>query len=228
VTITSRLRHEFLTPLTVILNAAEILTRYAPQLQPAEISETAARVQKHGKALYRLIHKMLLYSQLEAVMANPAKVQQAREHITPDAQLLTSSVARQIAQQAQRADDLRLQVSELPPLQIAPEHYRDLLTELLENAFKYSKAGSVVQVQSRLEADRCVLSISDQGRGLAAAQLEQVRAYAQFERPQYEQQGAGLGLAIVKRLSDIYAGQFELSSQPGQGTLACVKFVSKV
>jgi two-component system sensor histidine kinase/response regulator len=212
VTITSRLRHELLTPLTVILNASEILTRYSRQLDALEISETSARVHKHGQYLFRLIQKLLLYTQVEALVKDPAQVKAARTSQTLQAQQLVTTVAQQLAQQERRADDLRLQVQEIPTLRIAESHLRQIVWELLENAFKYSSPGSVVLVQGVVKTGGYTLSITDQGRGMPPNSASQIAAYRQFDRDRYEQQGVGLGLVLVKTLTQIYGGDLSIES----------------
>lgn len=222
VTITLRLRHELLTPLTVILNASEILTRYSRQLDALEISETSARVHKYGQYLFRLIQKLLLYTQVEALIKDPEQVKAARTSQTPQTQLLITTVARQLAQQANRADDLRLQVQEVPALRIAESHLRQIMLELLENAFKYSPPGSVVLVQGVSKAGGYTISITDQGHGMPPNSTSLIEAYRQFDRELHEQQGAGLGLALVKILTQIYGGALSIESLP-RGTTVHVQ-----
>ena len=224
VIITSRLRHELLTPLTVILNASEILTRYSRQLDPLEISETSARVHKYGQYLFRLIQKLLLYTQVEALIKDSEQVTAARTSQTPQAHVLIATMARQMAQQESRADDLRLQLQEIPALRIAESHLRPIVMELLENAFKYSPSGSLVLVQGLVKAGGYALAITDQGRGMPPNSASQIAPYQQFDRDQHEQQGAGLGLALVKILAELYGGGLSIESQL-RGTTVHVRFL---
>ncbi len=224
VTITSRLRHELLTPLTVILNASEILMRYSRQLDALEISETSARVHKYGQYLFRLIQKLLLYTQVEALSKDPEAIKAARTSRTLQAHLLITSVARQVAQQANRADDLRLQVQDVPALCMAESHLRQIVLELLDNAFKYSPPGSVVLVQGVIKAGGYALAITDQGRGMPPNSASLIEAYHQFDRDQHEQQGAGLGLVLVKLLSEVYGGDLSIESLL-HGTTIHVRFM---
>ena len=102
------------------------------------------------------------------------------------------------------------------------EYLTKLVYELVDNAFKFSKAAKPVKVTSRVEAGKYVLSISDQGRGMASENIDRIDAYVQFERATHEQQGAGLGLALAQRLVALYRGTLQVESTPGVGTVARV------
>jgi two-component system sensor histidine kinase/response regulator len=97
---------------------------------------------------------------------------------------------------------------------------------LFDNAIRYSKKGSSVQVLTELDNDEFVLKITDQGRGLSSEQLLSIGAYMQFERKVYEQQGSGLGLTVARRLVEIHGGAFSLESEYGKGTTVTVSLPS--
>lgn len=92
------------------------------------------------------------------------------------------------------------------------------LFNLLENAVKYSPAGTVVSLSIRLEGDWLSCRIVDQGKGIAAAELP--RLFSQYQRFASAEGGAGLGLglAMVKTVIDRHGGRIGCQSQVGQGT----------
>ncbi|HBN9525783.1 TPA: CHASE2 domain-containing protein [Pseudomonas aeruginosa] len=92
------------------------------------------------------------------------------------------------------------------------------LFNLLENAVKYSPAGTVVSLSIRLEGDWLSYRIVDQGKGIAAAELP--RLFSQYQRFASAEgsAGLGLGLAMVKTVIDRHGGRIGCQSQVGQGT----------
>ncbi|MBG4746592.1 CHASE2 domain-containing protein [Pseudomonas aeruginosa] len=92
------------------------------------------------------------------------------------------------------------------------------LFNLLENAVKYSPAGTVVSLSIRLEGDWLNCRIVDQGKGIAAAELP--RLFSQYQRFASAEgsAGLGLGLAMVKTGIDRHGGRIGCQSQVGQGT----------
>lgn len=216
--ITTSLPHEFLTPLTVILSASEILTLHWDKLTAAEIPVFAERINTSARRLLRLIRNFLLYSQLEVAAVDSTKAEVLRGVRTSDVRTVIADVSVRLARQVDRAGDLQLELHDAT-VRIEPAHLSKIAEELLDNAFRYSSPGSPVRVQCATEDGRVlVLSVMDRGRGMTRAQIAQVGAYMQFERKQYEQQGQGLGLTLAKRLAELYGGELEIESVPGRKT----------
>ncbi|HEY8607770.1 MAG TPA: hybrid sensor histidine kinase/response regulator [Noviherbaspirillum sp.] len=100
-----------------------------------------------------------------------------------------------------------------------PVLFERIVRNLVGNAIKYTQAGDV-RVEAYLQAQQVVLTVSDTGPGIAAA--EQARVFEEFyqlENPERDRtKGLGLGLAIVRRLVDLLGIRMEMVSQPGAGT----------
>jgi signal transduction histidine kinase len=93
-----------------------------------------------------------------------------------------------------------------------------ILTNLLENAIKYSPSGSIVDFIVSCQGGKVIFQIKDRGIGITAA--DQERLFEPFYRGKNvdDLPGNGLGLAIVKNLVDIHGGQITVKSQVGVGT----------
>jgi len=101
---------------------------------------------------------------------------------------------------------------------MAGSYFKKAVDELLDNAFKFSKAGTPVAVACGPSRGRFALSVSDKGRGMTSQQIADIGAHMQFERRFYEQQGVGLGLIIIKRLADLHGGELIIESTLDQHT----------
>ncbi len=211
------LPHELRTPLTGILGFSSVLIEDYATLPPDEIRGIAESIHRAGQRLYRLAQKFLLYAELELIARDPEQVQALwRSRVTSTA-LLIENVARQKALEAKRNADLVLDLQD-GPAQAAESYLIFMLEELLENAFKFSPAGTPVQVSSRAANRALTITITDRGRGMTPEQIARVDAYVQFERRRYEQQGPGLGLAIARRVAELHGGKLTIESVPGQQT----------
>jgi two-component system sensor histidine kinase/response regulator len=216
--IAASLPHEFLTPLTVILAASEILARHPDRLEPGEVPEIAERIHSSAERLHRLIKNFLLYTRLELAATDPEKAEALRGYSVSDARAVITEVALHVAQEAGRATDLRLELCDATPW-IEQVHLKKIIEELLDNAFKYSRAGAPVTVRCNVDDARIfTLTVTDRGRGMTVEQIARVGAYVQFDREEHEQQGQGLGLAIVKRLTELHSGELSLESRRGLQT----------
>lgn len=217
--LSTALPHELRTPLNGILGYADILRKQSADLEPNEVSQMAERIYRNGKRLDRLIENFLVYAQIEIVKMDYQKIEQLRKNKTVDVDRIIDITARQRAYEAGRTTDLSLQ---LVPGSVAmsSEYFVKVFDELLDNAIRYSKKGSGVQIRTEITLDEFILRICDQGRGLTVEQLHNIGAYMQFDRKVYEQQGSGLGLTVAKRLLEIHGGSLTLESEYGKGTTA--------
>lgn len=216
------LPHEFYTPLNGILGFSELLVQDYATLDRSEIHEIAEAVQASALRLHHLIQNFLLYTKLELLTHHPEQLQALQNQVVSNPTAVIQTIATQAAAQANRSADLSCQFcgAELLSLKLAlPEAYlRKLVAEVIDNAFKFSEPQTPVVVQTQQQAHQIELRVSNQGRGMTAAQIASVGAYMQFDRQAYEQQGSGLGLIIIKRITELFQGQLQIESQPGVET----------
>ena len=92
------------------------------------------------------------------------------------------------------------------------------IEELVDNAFKFSEAGTPVSVSVDSEDGVAVIEVVDQGHGMSNEDVTRIDLFRQFNRSHFEQQGAGLGLYIAKQVVFEIGGEFELCSGPERGT----------
>ncbi len=216
------LPHEFRTPLTAILTSAELLCDIADEATSEEILEIAQTIQSGTKKLYRLVQNFLLYTKLELILRDQERSQTLPLGETYEPCNLIIGIATKLARHRDRAADLQVDLSNAI---LACPHFEveKVMTELIDNAFKFSEKGTPVQILSHPDHSAYQVDIINQGRGMTKSQIASIGAYVQFERQYYEQQGVGLGLAIAHRLLTLYGGQLMIESVPNQ--LTCVKAI---
>jgi signal transduction histidine kinase len=215
--------HEMRTPLNGIISNAELLAQSAATLKPADVAEIGQEIHSSSERLARLIENFLIYAQLELIAADPKNVNALRTGRTEHPQELIKKRATAQAAQANRLSDLSFELADIP-VPIAEEYFSKITDELLQNAFKFSKAGSPVRVTLAEAFNAIALSVSDRGRGFTAEQINRIGAYMQFDRKLHEQQGLGLGLTIAKRLVELHGGKFSIVGDQESGTVISAKF----
>ena len=112
---------------------------------------------------------------------------------------------------------------DVDPLLIDPEKIQRVLYNLVSNAIRHTPAGGNVRLAAASGSAHVRVTVSDNGEGIAAADLPQVferfwRGGQARSRDQDGERGAGLGLAIARGLVEAHQGRIEVSSQPGAGT----------
>jgi len=219
--ISMSLPHELRTPLNAILGFSELILSEYRLLEESEILEMIGHIQVSGHRLYRLIQNFLLYADLQIAATNPELLKEMRNSEFSCVKSLLSEKARQQAKQANRTEDLKLNLQD-SSVAIDAMRLTKILEELLDNAFKFSSQGTPISVSTLVEDRTFILSVKDQGRGMTADQIAQLEAYMQFDRKHYQQAGLGLGLAIVQRLAELHGGELKIESSPQKETIVSV------
>jgi two-component system, sensor histidine kinase and response regulator len=217
------LPHELRTPLNGIVIASDFLLSQLGMgtLDEETIREMVLSIRESSDRLSHLIRNFWLYADLQLKLNNPHQLKSLHHEYIANARLLIESILIACAEKKERYQDLKIAITDAC-LKISGEALNKLLSELLDNAFKFSKPGTPVTVTSKINRDQFILTIEDQGRGMSPEHIQQIGAYMQFERQFYEQQGAGLGLKIAQLLTTIYQGSLEIKSVLNQGTIVTI------
>lgn len=184
----------------------------------AEIAEMGQVIYHSGRRLERLVENFLVYAQIEILAGDPQKVAALRKSRTRDVAGVIGECARGQAAAAGRPADLSLDLEPEVVVPMSEESLRRIVIELVQNAFKFSSAGTTVQVRLCSDDRQVLLEVLDQGRGFSTEHITRIGAYMQFERRVHEQQGLGLGLTIAKKLAELHGGIMTIQSERGATT----------
>jgi signal transduction histidine kinase len=208
--------HEIRTPLASIIGFAEILRDDGDKLTGPEVVQSGMLLHKAGKRLQTLLENFVVFAQIEVIAGDEEKLAYLRGSKLQETQMVIRCAGRKKAEQYWRLADLEYDISE-SQVAVSEVHFEKIFDELIDNAFKFSTAGTKVSVTSVVEKNDFVLVITDRGRGMTPEQIANLGAYVQFDRTSHEQQGTGLGLTIAKRLAELYGGRIEFDVSSGQG-----------
>lgn len=216
------LPHEFLTPMTSILGCSKILVESYDTLRKDDIQEMHLEIDLSAKRLLQLIQKFLLFAKLERAEEDEEEQRWMRNSVLPGCAFYISNAAQNCVKTYEREADLTLDVEDAT-LAVRAAKFNGMIQELVDNALKFSSAGSPVVIRGVVTGDNMYkLSFSDKGRGMNARQIAAIGAYMQFDRSQYEQQGSGLGLAIAAKVARLHGGTLDINSTPSNGTTVVV------
>jgi signal transduction histidine kinase len=207
--------HELRTPVTAMIGAAKTLIRTGDQMSTEERESFLRMIERQGERLLRLTRGVLAGAQLESGASL------TRERV--DVAALARDVAAELLEDGTRSH--RIEVTAEPDVVEAwgdPTALRQILSNLVENALKYSPEGSNVRVGVFDRSSETLLEVSDDGPGIDAASLGTIfERFKQMESSRGE--GVGLGLYIVKNLVEQHRGTIEVLSEEGAGTTFSVR-----
>jgi two-component system phosphate regulon sensor histidine kinase PhoR len=206
--------HELRTPLSIFRGYLETLLD-DPQQPPGELLRILEIMERHSDRLNALVEDVLSLARLES----PGAALDLSEISLPDflQEILRDWEKRLDAKQLK----LRLEAPpDLPKLEADENRLQEIIYNLLDNAVKYSQAGSVITLRAAVEGDRARISVSDEGIGISASDLSRIfeRFYRADKGRSRELGGTGLGLSIVKHIAQLHGGTVEAESEPGKGT----------
>src|SRR5579875_3219566 len=211
--LTANVSHELRTPLTSIKGFAETL------LAGAMADETTCRrfleiIDSEASRLMKLVDDLMALSRLEsrAVTMDFAPVQ---------LDTLVAEAASRMRPQAEQARiALRTTGSAPDPVLADRDRILQVLTNLLDNAIKFTPEGGTVEVAVRQEGGETVVTVTDSGRGIPEDALPRIfdRFYRVERSRSREGGGTGLGLAIAKHIVEAHGGRITVASRLGVGT----------
>jgi signal transduction histidine kinase len=205
-TLLADVSHELRTPLAVLRGELEAMI---DGIHPADEAHLAAAVEDIGM-LTGLVEDLRTLALAEAGTL-------ALHFETTDLSVLTQEVAASFESLAARSE-VRLTVAtagELPLVELDPLRIRQVLGNLVANALRYAPAGSEVAISAEPSGDRVVLSVVDQGPGIAPEVLPHL--FDRFAKSA-DSRGSGLGLAIARRLVEAHGGSIDAGRPPQGGT----------
>lgn len=217
----TNLSHELKTPLASIRGSAELLEGPASN-DPAARTKFLRNIQSEVERLDRIVSELLKLSRIEAQPA-PAETKA----------IDAAAVGREIAESYRsRAADAGLVFEcEMPdaplPIKISELQLKQLLTNLLDNAFQFTAAGRRVRLSGARREDAVEFEVRDEGQGIEPELLPKIfDRFFTTENPRTGNRGTGLGLAIAQSIATANGGRISVQSAPGTGSTFTVVFPS--
>ena len=226
-TFLANMSHEIRTPMNAILGITDILMQ--SETVPAEFEEGLSKIYTSCNMLLGIINDILDFSKIEA---GKMEITTAEYHI---ASLISDAVQLNMMRTESKPIEFELHASENLPANLIGDELRikQILNNLLSNAFKYTDAGRIaLTVGFELcEDERFVMlmiDVRDTGCGMTKEQTDKLfDEYSRFTKANSTVEGTGLGLAITHRLLDLMGGEINVVSEPGEGSLFFVKLPQK-
>jgi len=206
--------HELRTPLTVIKGFTETL-REGALTDPVSGPKFLATIERHVDQLTNLVSDLLELSKLEGTPDLPRVV-------SFDAAAVVRRAADLLLPAAQRKrQTLQVEAARhVPRLVGNPDYVERAVSNLIDNAIKYTPEGGEIRVNVTVEPEQAVIEVTDNGIGIPPQDLARVfeRFYRVDRSRSREMGGTGLGLSIVKHVAQVHGGSIDVASTPGRGS----------
>jgi two-component system sensor histidine kinase KdpD len=201
--------HDLRTPLASITASVTGLLDREAEYGADERRDLLETIRQEAERLNRLVGNLLDLSRLRAGALTPSK------RLAGVDELIEGVVGRMEPVLQGHSVDLRLR-DDLPEIPMDVVQVDQALTNILENAAKFSPAGSRILVQAARWEDTVQVRIADQGQGIPPDDRETV--FEPFTRGDREGSATGLGLAIAHAVVTAHGGTIRIEEAPGGGT----------
>ena len=216
----ANMSHELRSPLNVIIGFAEMIESqmFGPLGSP-KYEEYIRDIRESGRHLLALINDILDLSKIEA----------DKYVLYPEPLCVPTLVRTCLRSFRLRAEEVgvRLEYSggDIPRITADERAIKQVLINLLSNAIKFTPSGGTITLQTAVEDQVVVVSVTDTGQGIPAADLPRIgHPFEQSAKPDGKQnEGTGLGLALSRRLVELHSGSLEIRSHQGAGTEVTVR-----
>ena len=206
--------HDLRSPLTAIMGYIDLIDRVGPLNKTQQ--EFIARVQTSTHSITSLVDDLLKLGKIESGF----DVHNEKIHLGQLIHFIMDGFQYRVIEK--RFNIVLNLPGEIPPILANPSQFRQVIENLLDNAFKYTPPGGKIIIQAKVEQDQIILEVKDSGIGISPMDLPHV--FDKFYRAGNVGSitGTGLGLAIVKSIVDNHHGRIWIESAPGEGTTATV------
>lgn len=210
--------HELKTPLTSINANAQLLARWGDRDEIVR-KESLETIINESATLAGMVTGMLTLAKAEsgdAIPKEPVSLAAVATEAADGARLRATD----------KGLDLRVEIASDMPVVVADPHLlRQMISNLIDNAIKFTERGSVV-VRVRAQASEAIVEVEDTGPGIDPEELALVfdRFYRTDKSRNRSIPGTGLGLAIVRSIARVHGGQVEVERAAGGGALFRARF----
>jgi PAS domain S-box-containing protein len=212
-TILSMLGHELQTPLSIIKGYTETLSRRDTQWDSETVQKSLQVIGEETDRLSQVVNKLLLASRLSSGVLKLNK-----EPV--DFPSLVQKVIKRLSGFTTLHQFVVDFAPDFPALTVEPQLMEQVITNLLENAIKYSPQGGRITITGRVENNQAGVTVADEGMGISRRDADHL--FERFHRVEKGEsrkiQGTGLGLYICKSIVEAHGGQITVASQPGRGS----------
>ncbi|HWA91873.1 MAG TPA: PAS-domain containing protein [Rhizomicrobium sp.] len=218
-TLMRTMSHELKTPLNAIIGFSDLMLSMADRFGPDQVKEYAALIHEGGRNLLRLINQILDLTKLSA-----GRYELRRSRLDAGAMLWAAYGAFETRA---REKDIALDAGGAPVglMVDADENaLQGMIFQLVDNAVSFTPEGGAVALAAVREGDRVLLSVTDNGPGVAKDDIARIlRPFEQGGRGTTDHTGgAGLGLTLVKAFAEAHGGSFAIESARGEGFTATI------
>jgi two-component system sensor histidine kinase KdpD len=220
-TLLASISHDLRTPLAAIVGASSSLLHGETLLGEKTRRELLETIFEESDRLSRLVENILRMTQLSST-----EQPELHKEWQPVEEIIASALARLDRTLAGRPVKIDLP-SEVLLAQVDTVLAEQVVANLLDNACRYTPAGTPIEIRGRRDGRKTTLEFADHGPGLTPG--DEQRIFERFQRgidAKSDSRGTGLGLAICRAIMDAHGGRISAQNRAGGGAVFRLEFIA--
>lgn len=212
--------HELKTPLTPMISFVQLILNEKLGKVSEEQKEALEIISQETRRLLASVNKIMYLTKLESKNIEP---------ILGDLQLrdLIQDIVKSMEQSAiEKKIILTQKITKLPLIKADRDHMRDVVSNLVDNAIKFTPEGGKISIEAKEEKDHILIKVKDTGMGISNEDITQL--FNKGFQADHSIPGMGLGLSICKKLVNAHGGEIWVESKLGKGSTFCFTLSKEV
>jgi signal transduction histidine kinase len=213
----SMVSHEYRTPLSAIILSTDLLTGYGTKMPAEDQMKHLSRIKESVKTMNGLLDDIITFNKMDV-----GKIEVRKEFI--DFAKFCSSISNSVEFLFRNKCEIDFTINRNNLLLLVDEKlFRQIITNLLTNACKYSEKGQSIEFTVEILTSELHITVADKGIGIPEEDKEKMFEPFHRARNVGTVSGTGLGLSIVKNSVEAHGGTVEFESYQGVGTTFRIK-----
>jgi len=211
--------HELKTSLASIISFVQLMLDGKLGELSEEQKEALEIISREIERLRTTFEKIMQISKLESKKLEPYIVDVSKQEELQLSDVIQDTVKTMKQLAIQKKITLNQKITELPLIRGNKNHLRDILTNLIDNAIKFTPEGGKVSIETEKKEDYILVKVKDTGVGIATENIPKL--FTKGFQADHSILGMGLGLSICKNLVETHGGKIWVETELGKGSTFC-------
>lgn len=203
--------YELRSPVMGMVRYGELLKSQSGELSPADLYEIGEGIVRKGELINSILDQFTWFLHLDLIQSDPAHLLQVKNESISNPSAMVRDISREIAAKHGRVTDLEMAAYIEVEAHISGEMFEKMVSEVVENAFKFSGKGDKITTCTSVAGGKYLFSIVNISKGLDLKEPFRIGDFLRYNGNSSNIPGTGTGLSLVKRITALFGGELNIS-----------------
>jgi len=215
------------SPLNGIIGFGEYLKNHPEDIDPEAIQQMGVYIKEAGEKIYRMSKKLSLYESLVSNTITKNLFTTPEDSLTFDLNVLIENTILKVANDFNRSWDTHLLLEKVSST-LDRYFVQFIVSEIADNAFRYSIKNHPVMIKAFMESDEMILTITDEGYVSGDEHIQKIKTINAFSKTNPYDENLGLGIYLSSKILEKVGGSIEFTHNFPKGLIVKIKFPNNI